>query len=72
MRVYINDRRIDLLPGMGVRHALIQAELLKEVKSGMRVYDEWGNEIGLDGALSEGAKIYVRMQNAKCKVQNAK
>jgi hypothetical protein len=60
MTVYVNDRPSDLLPGMTVKHALISAGLLKDIESSKRVYDEWGNELGLDGALSEGAKIYVR------------
>jgi len=60
MKVYVNDKPIELLPGMTVRHALISAELFRETESLKRVFDEWGNEIGLDGALSEGAKIYVR------------
>jgi hypothetical protein len=72
MKVYVNDRDIDLLPGMSVRHALIRAELLREVKYGKKVYDEWGNEVGLDGALSEGIRIYVKMQSANCKMQSAK
>ena len=60
MRVYINNIPCDLLPGMTVRHALIQACLLKEREQSQKVYDEQGNEIGLDGALSEGEKIYLR------------
>lgn len=60
MKVFVNDKPIDILPGMTVRHALISADLLKGIESSKRVFDEWGNEIGLDGALSEGAKIYVR------------
>jgi hypothetical protein len=60
MRVYVDNDAIDLLPGMTVRHALLQAGHLKEVETGKKIYDEWGNEIGLDGALSEGAKIFVR------------
>lgn len=60
MRVYVNDILIDILPGMTVKHALISAGLLKEIESGKKVYDEWGNEIGLDGALSEGMKIYIK------------
>lgn len=59
MKVYVNDIPVDTLQGMKVRHALIGAGLL----SGMgqkKVYDEWGNEIGLDGALSEGMKISVK------------
>jgi len=60
MRVYVNDQPVDLLRGMTVKHALLQAELLKEMKSPIKVYDQWGNEVGLDGALSEEMKIYVR------------
>ncbi len=60
MKVYVNDKPVDILPGMTVRHALINAGLLKDIESSKKVYDEWGNEIGLDGALSEGLKIYVK------------
>ena len=60
MRVYVNNIPCDLLPGMTVRHALIQAGLLKEREQSQKVFDEQGNEIGLDGALSEGEKIYLR------------
>ncbi len=60
MTVYVNDKPVDLLPGMTVRHALISAGLLKDIETSKRVYDEWGNEVGLDGALSDGSKIYVR------------
>lgn len=58
MKVYVNDRPFDLLPGMTVKHALVAAGLLKEMAS-KKTYDQWGNELGLDGALSEGMKIYV-------------
>ncbi len=60
MKVYVNDKTVDLLPGMKVRHALVGAGLLGELGKGRRAYDEWGNEVGLDGALSEGARIFVR------------
>jgi hypothetical protein len=60
MKIYVNDRPIDLLPGMTIRHALVRADLLKEVEASKKVYDEWGNEVGLDGALSEGMKIYLK------------
>jgi hypothetical protein len=45
---------------MTVKHALIRAGLLDEIKAAKKVYDEWGNELGLDGELSEGGKIYVK------------
>lgn len=60
MKIYINDISVDLLPGMTVKHALMAGGLLKEIERSKKVYDEWGNELGLDGALSEGMKIYTK------------
>jgi hypothetical protein len=60
MRIYVNNIPCDLLPGMTVRHALTQTGLLQETGQSQRVFDEWGNEIGMDGALSEGEKIYLQ------------
>ena len=60
MKVYVNKRPVEMLPGMTVRHALISVGLLKEIEKSKKVYDEWGNELGLDGALSDGMKIYVK------------
>lgn len=60
MEVYVNGKPVHLPPGMTVKHALTRAGLLEELESGKKVYDEWANELGLDGALSEGAKIVVR------------
>lgn len=60
IRVYVNDAPLEVLAAMTVKHALIQGDVLKEIACGKKVYDEWGNEIGLDGALSEGIKLYVR------------
>jgi hypothetical protein len=57
MRVFVNDRAVDMLPGMKIRHALISAGFLRRISIGERVYDEWGNELGLDGTLSEGMRI---------------
>jgi hypothetical protein len=60
MQVYVNDQPLELLPGMTVKHALIKAGLLKEVAAGRKVYDAWGNELGLAGALAANMKIWVR------------
>ncbi|HQF85473.1 MAG TPA: hypothetical protein PLX58_10910 [Smithellaceae bacterium] len=57
MKVYVNDREVYLTPGMKVRHALVAVGLLDEVKRGKKIYDDLGQEIGLDGALTEGDKI---------------
>lgn len=59
MKVYVNEQSVEIFPGMTVRHALLSLNLLDELSRGKRVYDQWGNEVGLDGELSEGAKIYV-------------
>jgi len=56
----VNNKEIKILNGMSVKHAVIAAGLYEEIKRGKRTYDEWGNEIGLDGALSEDMKIYVK------------
>ena len=60
MRVFVNHEPVELLPGMTVRHALLRAGLLKELEAGLKVYDAWGNEIGLDGALAPDMKIWVK------------
>jgi hypothetical protein len=60
MKVYVNQRPVELLPGMTVRHALIGAGLLGEVERGRQVFDEWGNEVGLDGGISEGMQLTVK------------
>ena len=60
MKVFVNDIEIELLSGMTVSHALIHTGLLKEIEKGKKVCDQWGNELGLDGVLSEGIKIYLK------------
>lgn len=60
MTVYVNERPIELLPGMTVKHALIGAGLIGEILVGKKAYDERGNEIGTEGSLAEGTKIYVK------------
>jgi hypothetical protein len=60
MRVYVNQKAVEVLPGMTVRHALLSAELLKRLKAGEKPYDQWGNEVGLDGTLAPEMIIYVK------------
>jgi hypothetical protein len=60
MKVFVNDREVNLITGMTIKHALIAAGLMDEIKQGKKVYDEIGNEIGLGGSLTEGSKIYVK------------
>ena len=60
MKVYVNDTPVEILPGMTVRHALIGSGLTMEDIAVRKIFDAWGNEVGLDGELAEGEKIFVR------------
>jgi len=60
MRVYVNRKPVDLAPGMQVKHALIHAGQMAAIEAGLKVYDERGHELGLDGALADGRKIFVK------------
>lgn len=60
MKIIVNGKEVEILKGMIVKHAIIAAGLFEETKHGKKVYDEWGNEIGLDGAIYENMKIFVK------------
>ena len=60
MRVYVNEKPVDLVPGMQVKHALIGAGQMAAIAAGLKVYDAWGHELGLDGALTDSMKILVK------------
>jgi len=60
MRIWLNDQPIVFVPGMKVRQALIQADLIQEIEKGVRVFDEWGNEVGLDGALEDEMRYVLK------------
>jgi len=66
MKVYINDYAVFVLEGMTVRHALL-ASHLREKSEELVVRDEWGNEVGLDGALHEGQKLFLTLYPRKTK-----
>lgn len=59
MRVFVNRQEVQLLQGMTVRHALIGAGFQGLLSEVLIIKDEWGNSIGMDGALDEEAKISV-------------
>jgi len=60
MEVRVNGRAVELLPGATVRHALLAAGLLASAAKGAEAVDEWGNRLGLDGAVAEGMRVEVR------------
>ena len=60
--VYVNDRPVEIYRGMTVKHALIAAgqTLYQAAREGrLTIVDADGFEVGLEGALSEGARIYA-------------
>jgi hypothetical protein len=60
--VYVNDQKINLYRGMKVKHALIAYDqrVVKAALAGeVRVEDENGFTVGLEGNLADGAKIYT-------------
>lgn len=58
MRVFVNGKRIDLIPGMTVRHAL-EANFEGQLQIQVIVTDRWGNRLGLDGAVSDGTELII-------------
>ncbi|MFZ2447742.1 MAG: hypothetical protein WAW37_15405 [Syntrophobacteraceae bacterium] len=63
MEVFVNGRKVRIHRGMSVKHALIACDqdLYRAALEGaLRVEDENGFVVGLDGALSDGARINTR------------
>jgi hypothetical protein len=60
VEVRVNGKAVQVRVGMQVKDALIRAGEMEKIAAGLRVYDQWGNELGLDGALVDGVKIFVR------------
>ncbi|MBN2515432.1 MAG: hypothetical protein JXC33_05295 [Deltaproteobacteria bacterium] len=61
--VYVNDEPVTVYEGMHVKHALISCDIsLYEAAKNEEIIieDKNGFEIGLDGALNEGERIYTR------------
>ena len=62
IEVFVNDRPVTVFRGLTVKHALIAAggDLYRPALDGdTAVRDENGFVIGLEGALHEGARLYV-------------
>ncbi|MEN6464150.1 MAG: hypothetical protein ABFD62_03125 [Syntrophaceae bacterium] len=63
MTVHVNGVPVELFRGMKVRHALIALdyEYLRQAEQGLiRIEDENGFAVGLDGALQEGSKLILK------------
>lgn len=63
IKVHVNGKAIWISPTFSVKHALLayNEDSLAEVTSGEAyVADARGNEVGLEGALFDGMRLYVR------------
>lgn len=63
MTVYVNDREVTLHRGMKVKHALIACNqsLYEAAEAGeLTVRDASGFNVGLEGSLRDGSRIYTR------------
>jgi hypothetical protein len=58
VKVYVNGHAVFLMEGMTVRHALLASQFGESWEKAA-VRDEWGNEVGMEGALQEGQKLHV-------------
>ena len=72
--VFVNDKPVTVYRGMQVQHALISYDpsVFQACERGdVRVEDEHGFRVGLEGALREGSKIYTREAGAPCMPEHA-
>ncbi len=60
VRVSLNGKERRLAVGMSVRHLLTEEEVLKVECGELVVVDSRGRERGLDGALLEGSRLFLK------------
>jgi hypothetical protein len=61
--VFVNDQPVKIYRGMQVKHALIalnQALYPAAVAGELHVEDSHGFQVGLEGTLQEGSRIFTR------------
>jgi hypothetical protein len=66
LTVFVNDQPVRIYRGMQVKHALIafnQALYQAAVAGELRIEDSHGFQVGLEGALQEGSRIFTRVKS---------
>lgn len=61
--VFVDDRPVDIFRGMSVKHALISYDMAvyrAAVSGDVFIEDRDGFRVGLDGALQDGSRLYVK------------
>jgi hypothetical protein len=72
--VFVNDTPVAIYAGMQVQHALVSynASLFQACQRGeLRVEDEHGFRVGLEGGLREGSRIYTKGTGSPCMPEHA-
>jgi hypothetical protein len=61
MKVFVNDREITLFSGAKVKDAVLSFDkkLLRKI-SEYDIVDKYGNQTGIDGALQEGSRLFIK------------
>ncbi len=63
LSVFVNDRPVTIYRGMQVKHALIalNESLYQAAVAGeLKIEDRHGFQVGLEGALQEGSRIFTK------------
>ena len=61
--VFVDNQPVKIYRGMQVKHALIafnQALYQAAVAGELRIEDSYGFQVGLEGALQEGSRIFTK------------
>jgi hypothetical protein len=61
MEVFVNDKKIILFQGAKVKDAVLSFD--KKILRNIALYeitDKYGNQTGIDGALQEGSKLFIK------------
>lgn len=63
MRITVDGQTVELAAGMTVRHALLARYGVEP--DGITVTDRWGNRLGLDGELHDGAVLKTETKDQR-------
>jgi hypothetical protein len=58
MRLTVDGKPIELMPGMTVRHALYAC--FGTADEEILVTDQWGNQVGFEGAAEAGMQLHTK------------
>jgi hypothetical protein len=72
MKIEIDGNEIVLFQGAQLKDALLKVskKTLNAVKdNNLKVIDEWGNSMGLDGQLADGQILHLKTKNNQSEIK---